>query len=122
VPGYRIRTMALPLGALPKPARLAREGRWHGQAYRFSAVFLAGAEPALSPYRKGFDPGGVPRIRSSHLPWKGGVDFTWAFWQHQLDAHPGDRYVSDGDSSHVTFPRRKSELLAARFGRLARAY
>jgi peptidoglycan/xylan/chitin deacetylase (PgdA/CDA1 family) len=122
VTGYRIRTMALPLGAMPKPASLARRGSWGGESYQFDGVFLAGAEPALSPFRKDFDRGAIPRIRSSHRPWNGEADFTWAFWQHRLDQAPADRYVSDGEPSRVTFPRRDSRLLARRFRGLARPY
>jgi peptidoglycan/xylan/chitin deacetylase (PgdA/CDA1 family) len=122
VPGYRIRTMALPLGALPKTRALATRGRWGGGSYRFAAVFLTGAEPAPSPFSTKFDPGAVPRIRSSHLPWKGERDFCAEFWLHELQQHPELRYVSDGDPTRITFPRSERSLLARRFRTRADAY
>jgi peptidoglycan/xylan/chitin deacetylase (PgdA/CDA1 family) len=122
VRGYHIVTMALPLGGMPKPASLARRGRWGGQTYELGGVFLAGAEPAPSPFSKAFDAGAIPRIRSSHLPWKGAADFTWEFWRHQLARNPERRYVSDGDPQRLTFPRSEQASLAPRFRPRARTY
>jgi hypothetical protein len=120
VPGYRIRTMALPLGAFPHPHSLAARGSWNGVSYGPFAVFLDGAEPAPSPYSTKWEVGAIPRIRSSHLPWHGESDFTWNMWLHQLTEDPSIRYVSDGDAKHVTFPRAESSALAPRFHALAR--
>jgi len=120
VPGYRITTMALPLGAMPGKASLALHGRWAGQPYRFRAVFLVGANPSPSPYSTQFDPNAVPRIRSSHLPWNGARDFTAAYWLHELAHNPGERYVSDGDPKRITFPRSEQKLLRPRFAARAR--
>jgi peptidoglycan/xylan/chitin deacetylase (PgdA/CDA1 family) len=122
VRGYRIETMALPLGAMPKPASLARQGKWAGESYGPYGVFLAGAEPTPSPYSTKFDAGAIPRIRSSHYPWHGVTDFCWAFWQHQLARNPALRYVSDGDPSHITFPRQLRHYLRTRYRSLARPY
>jgi peptidoglycan/xylan/chitin deacetylase (PgdA/CDA1 family) len=122
VPGYRVRTMALPVGSMPKPASLAVRGRWHGRAYHNEGVFLVGANPAPSPYSTDFDPAAIPRIRSSHLPWRGGRDFAAAFWLHELAENPSQRYVSDGDPAHVTFPRAERQKLRPRFRSLARPY
>jgi peptidoglycan/xylan/chitin deacetylase (PgdA/CDA1 family) len=122
VPGYRIRTMALPLGALPHKRALALRGTWHRQSYRFAAAFLAGAEPAPSPFSTRFDPTAVPRIRTSHLPWHGERDFCTEFWLHELKQHPEGRYVSDGDPRRLTFPRSEQKYLVTRFRPLANAY
>ena len=122
VPGYRIRTMALPLGTLPQTRSLALRGRWRGQSYRFAAAFLAGAEPAPSPFSKTFDRNAVPRIRTSHLPWNGERDFCAEFWLHELKQHPELRYVSDGDSTRITFPRDERSALAPRFATSAKSY
>ena len=115
LPGYRIQTMALPLGALPTPRALALRGRWGGQSYRFQAAFLAGAEPAPSPFSTKFDRNAIPRIRISHLPWNGERDFCAEFWLHELQKDPGLRYVSDGDPARITFPRSEQASLAGRF-------
>jgi peptidoglycan/xylan/chitin deacetylase (PgdA/CDA1 family) len=122
VPGYRIRTMALPLGALPESRKLALRGQWRGRKYRFAAAFLAGAEPAPSPFNRTFDRNAVPRIRTSHLPWNGARDFCAEFWLHELKRHPELRYVSDGDAKRITFPRSELPLLAPRFRSRAETY
>jgi peptidoglycan/xylan/chitin deacetylase (PgdA/CDA1 family) len=122
VPGYRVSTMSLPLGEMPKPASLARTGHWKGTTYGPYGVFLVGANPASSPFSTDFDPAAIPRIRSSHQPWRGERDFGAAFWLHELAEHPEQRYVSDGDAAHVTFPRAHSQKLRPRFRRLARPY
>ena len=122
IPGYRITTMSLPLGALPETRRLALRGRWHGQSYRFAAAFLAGAEPAPSPFSTRFDRGAVPRIRTSHLPWNGERDFCAEFWLHELKVHPNLRYVSDGDAARITFPRGDASTLAPRYRARANPY
>jgi peptidoglycan/xylan/chitin deacetylase (PgdA/CDA1 family) len=122
VPGYRITTLGLPLGALPRSRRLALRGAWDGQSYRFAAAFLAGAEPAPSPFSLKFDRNAVPRIRISHLPWTGERDFCAEFWLNELKQHPELRYVSDGDPGRITFPRSEQAALAPRFRARANAY
>jgi peptidoglycan/xylan/chitin deacetylase (PgdA/CDA1 family) len=122
VAGYRIRTMALPLGALPQPRTLALRGRWGGESYRFAGAFLAGAEPAQSPFSTKFDRNAIPRIRISHLPWNGERDFCAEFWLHELKEHPELRYVSDGDPGRITFPRNARSSLAPRFRSRANPY
>jgi peptidoglycan/xylan/chitin deacetylase (PgdA/CDA1 family) len=117
LPAYRIRTMALPLGALPHPASLAARGRWDGQSYRFAGVFLSGAEPSPSPFSTAWNPEQIPRILPNPR-WNGARDFTWGMWLDTLERDPGLRYVSDGDPETISFPRAKaSELAPAYRGR-----
>ncbi len=122
VPGYRVTTMALPLGVQPKRSVLALRGRWGGTTYRLHGVFLVGANPAPSPYSTAFDPVAIPRIRSSHLPWRGEADYTWEFWRHQLAKEPGTLYVSDGDPARVTVPRAGRTKVRPRFRSRLRTY
>jgi peptidoglycan/xylan/chitin deacetylase (PgdA/CDA1 family) len=122
VPGYSVRTMSLPLGSMPHNASLARYGRWKGSSYGPYGVLLVGANPAPSPYSTSFDPGAIPRIRSSHAGWHGEADMAAAYWLHQLEQSPGQRYVSDGDPKTLSFPRAKSSDLAPRFRTQARPY
>jgi peptidoglycan/xylan/chitin deacetylase (PgdA/CDA1 family) len=122
VPGYRVRTMALPLGVLPKPASLAARGRWNGRTYDFSGVMLIGAGPAPSPFSKSFDRAGIPRIRSGHLPWNGEADFGAWYWLRALKQNPERRYVSDGDPATIAFPRAREKNLRPAFSSRARAY
>jgi peptidoglycan/xylan/chitin deacetylase (PgdA/CDA1 family) len=122
VSGYRVRTMALPLGVPPKPASLAVRGRWTGRTYTFSGVMLIGAGPAPSPFDKEFDRAGIPRIRSGHLPWNGEADFGAWYWLRALKQSPERRYVSDGDPATIAFPRALEKNLRPAFSSRARAY
>jgi peptidoglycan/xylan/chitin deacetylase (PgdA/CDA1 family) len=122
VPGYRVETMSLPLGVLPKPAALAVHGRWNGRSYGFRGVMLVGAGPAPSPFSKSFDRSRIPRIRSGHLPWRGDADFGAWHWLRQLEQNPRRRYVSDGDPATIAFPRVLENRMRPRFRSLARPY
>jgi hypothetical protein len=70
VPGYKVRTMALPYGLWPKNKQLAWEGTWTdpktGQAhpYHFDAVLEVSGGPTLSPYDPKFDPHHITRIEA----------------------------------------------------------
>jgi len=96
-------TMALPYGSMPHPRKAARTGSWEGARYDFAGVFLAGAEPSLSPYAKKFDRGAIQRIQSNG---KRGECRRWCsqHWLEWLDDHPGERYVSDGDPARISIP------------------
>ncbi len=120
VPAYPIRTMALPLGSMPRRESLAVRGRWHGHSYGPYGVFLVGANPAPSPFARSFDAGAIPRIRSSHTG--NGAPLTADYWLDVLAKHPGERYVSDGDASHISFPRSERAALDKRFAAQARPY
>jgi len=114
VPKARVRTLALPLGAMPEPASLARAGTWDGERYRHDGVFLVGAEPASSPFSSAWDPHAIPRIRTGR--WSGGEpDYGSGYWLELLRKKPGRRYVSDGDPSRISFPARLASKLAARY-------
>jgi peptidoglycan/xylan/chitin deacetylase (PgdA/CDA1 family) len=115
VPGYRIKTLALPLGSVPRRAELAVRGRSGGLAYGPYAVFLVGANPAPSPYSRDFDPTAIPRIRSSHMPWASAEDYTFAYWMRHLADHPEQRFVSDGDPAAITVRPGDRVKVAARF-------
>jgi peptidoglycan/xylan/chitin deacetylase (PgdA/CDA1 family) len=108
LPGYRIRSLALPMGSLPDDARLAVRGSWDGRGYGPYGVLLVGAQPAASPYSTDFDPGAIPRIRTSHAGWKGEADFAFAYWMTELARNPRTRYVSDGDPDTIAV--REDEL------------
>jgi peptidoglycan/xylan/chitin deacetylase (PgdA/CDA1 family) len=121
LPGYAPQTMALPLGSLPHPSALAVSGSWNGQSYRFSGVFLAGAEPAPSPFSTKWDAAAIPRIRTNP-DWSGSRDFTAGMWLDELERNPGLRYVSDGDPATIAFPRAKADQLAPEYGARAKPY
>jgi peptidoglycan/xylan/chitin deacetylase (PgdA/CDA1 family) len=121
IKGYDVKTMALPLGALPTPRSLATNGSWHGEQYHFEGVFLDGAEPSPSPFSTKFTPGAIPRIRPNPY-WKGDRDFTGGMWLDILERNPSMRYVSDGNPAKITFPKSKAAQLAPEFKALANPY
>jgi Polysaccharide deacetylase len=93
VPGYAVRTFALPLGVWPKNRDLARAGEWrdpktgHEVHYAFDAILEVAGGPAPSPYDPSFDPHRLPR-----------VEVFGDALEHTLDAldRNGTRYVSGG--------------------------
>ncbi|MGE5690873.1 MAG: putative glycoside hydrolase [Pseudomonadota bacterium] len=115
VPGYRIATMALPLGSLPRRAGLAVRGTWRGRPYGPYGVLLVGANPAPSPYSRTFDAGAIPRIRTSHAGWAGAADYAFAYWMRELARHPERRFVSDGDPATITVAAGAEGEVAPRF-------
>jgi peptidoglycan/xylan/chitin deacetylase (PgdA/CDA1 family) len=98
VPGYDVRTFALPLGVWPKNRALAKSGSWQvprsGRAinYDFDAILRVAGGPARSPYDPEFDPLSIPRVQV--------FGNELEKWLNQLD-RSGTRYVSDGDSRTV---------------------
>ncbi|HZB76650.1 MAG TPA: putative glycoside hydrolase [Solirubrobacteraceae bacterium] len=115
LPGYAIRSLALPLGSMPHDSTLAVRGSWQGRAYGPYAVLLVGANPAPSPFAKEFDPRAIPRIRTSHAGWDGTEDFAFSDWMRRLAQNPGTRYISDGDASTVAVPEGAQANVRPRF-------
>ncbi|WP_101782933.1 polysaccharide deacetylase family protein [Nonomuraea indica] len=115
------RTMALPYGNLPRVKKAARSGGWEGTRYDFAGVFLAGAEPSVSPYAKKFDRGAIQRIQSNG---KKGECRKWCsqYWLEWLDRHPRERFVSDGDPERISVPERLRGNIEARRGAQVNAY
>ncbi|MEO3812845.1 polysaccharide deacetylase family protein [Sphaerisporangium sp. B11E5] len=114
-------TFALPYGSRPKKRSLAHDGSWDGTKYHFDAVFLAGAEPSVSPYAKSFDRYNIPRIQSNG---KNGECRKWCsqHWLEWLDEHPRERYTSDGDPAHISMPQRFRGKILAKLRRLTVVY
>ena len=96
VPGYRIRTLALPMGAYPKDIRWAIEGAEGQVAYRHDAILKVAGGAAPSPHARAFDPFHLPRIQA--------LESELAHWLGYFERNPQERYVSDGDASLITVP------------------
>jgi hypothetical protein len=70
VPGYRVRTMALPYGIWPKNRPLAWGGSWTDpktgkvHRYAFDAVLEVAGGPARSPFDPQFDPHSIDRVQA----------------------------------------------------------
>jgi peptidoglycan/xylan/chitin deacetylase (PgdA/CDA1 family) len=106
VPGYRVRTFALPLGVWPKNRQLAYRGSWRdpksGQvvSYAFDAVLEVAGGPTRSPHD--------PKVTVPGAFWR--VQVYGSELERTLDQldRSGDRYVSDGDPRTVARPPKIS--------------
>ena len=96
VPGYRIRTLALPMGAYPRDIRWAIEGTEGREVYRHDAILKVAGGAAPSPHARAFDPFHLPRIQA--------LESELAHWLAYFDRNPQERYVSDGDPALITVP------------------
>ena len=98
VPGYRVRTFALPLGAWPKNRDLAHTGAWKDPksgrtiTYNFDAVLLVAGNPVRSPRDTAFNPLRLERVQVVEGALERVLD--------NLD-RSGTRYVSDGAGLRV---------------------
>ncbi len=101
LPGYKIRTLALPLGEWPKNKALANKGTWTDpktgktRSYNYDAVLLVAGGPARSPH----DPQYNPLTYSREIIT--GTALTRML--DQLDKNRS-RYVSDGNPQVVAKP------------------
>lgn len=99
LPGYRVRSFALPLGRWPKNRELAVAGSWTDPrtgrvvSYRFDAVLEVAGGPNPSPYDSSFSPLSLKRWQV--------LDNSLVELLDRLDKSRA-RYVSDGDSTKVT--------------------
>jgi hypothetical protein len=100
VPGYRLRTLALPMGAYPRDLGWAVAGRVNGSSYRHEAILMVAGGAAPSPHARAWDPYRLPRIQA--------VESELAHWLGHFERRPGERYVSDGDPETVTVPRGRA--------------
>jgi len=101
VPGYKVRTLALPLGMWPKNRELAKQGSWRDAkgrtvTYANDAILEVGGGPSRSPYDPQFNPMSIPRVQVIG-------DSAVSRTLNGLEKH-GQRYVSDGDPKTVAKP------------------
>jgi polysaccharide deacetylase len=101
VPGYKIRSMALPQGLWPKNRALASKGSWTNPktgkvvSYDWPVVFEVAGGPMRSPYDPAFNPGKTPRIQV--------IGNAIESMINKLE-QSGNMYISDGDPSVVARP------------------
>lgn len=106
VPGYRLRTLALPFGAYPREVGWAVEGTAGGTSYRHEAILMVAGGAAPSPFTRGFDPLRLPRIQA--------VERDLDHWLTYFERNPAQRFVSDGDPEAITIPVGQRERLRSR--------
>jgi hypothetical protein len=101
VPGYKVRTFALPLGMWPKNRALAKAGSWTDPKtknvvrYDNQAILEVSGGPTESPYDPKFNPLSIKRIEVVGTQMENTLE--------RLDKN-GTRYVSDGDPNTVAKP------------------
>ncbi len=101
VPGYKVRSFALPLGVWPKNRALAKSGSWTdpktGTVIRYNndAIMEVSGGPTESPYDPKFNPASIKRIEVIGQQMQQTLE--------RMDKN-GTRYVSDGDPNTVAKP------------------
>jgi peptidoglycan/xylan/chitin deacetylase (PgdA/CDA1 family) len=101
---YNVDTLALPYGSYSKDNyEVIISGRYDDIEYFNRAILMVGAEPALSPVHKRFDPHRLPRIRGSQVY----IDR----WLKHFDDNPHERYISDGDLNTITVPKEMEKSI-----------
>ena len=96
LPGYRFRTLALPMGAYPKELGWAISGGLNGSTYRHDAILMVAGGAAPRRTRGGLTP---ITCRASRPPRR-----ELGYWLGLLRRNPRERYVSDGDAATITVP------------------
>ena len=98
VPGYNVRTFALPLGIWPKNRALATTGAWRDPKsgrevrYSFDAILEVAGPSAPSPYSAQFKPLSLPRVQM--------VDGELEKELDRLESS-GQRFVAGGTAKKV---------------------
>ena len=108
LPGYQVRSFALPFGVHPQNRILARQGEYQGFKYRHNSVMLVGSGAAPSPYSAEFDPFKMERIQAGDAPW-GPKSFV-----ERYRKNPALRFVSDGDPLKISIPEEMRGKLSKR--------
>lgn len=109
IPGYKMRTLALPLGNTTKDEALRQyviKGEYQGSVYENRAIMLVGANPALAMTSSKVDLFKTPRVRASGIL-EEDMDFNW--WLNKLTKE--QQYVSDGDPTTITVPKDKESFI-----------
>lgn len=111
VPGYKIRSMALPQGLWPKNRALASKGSWTNPktgktvTYSWPVVFEVAGGPMRSPYDPAFNPGMTPRIQV--------IGNAIESMINKLE-QSGNAYISDGNASVIARPTVSTTATAAK--------
>jgi hypothetical protein len=106
LPGYQVRTLALPFGVYPKDISLAVNGSYKGLTYHNDAILRVTGGPAFSPFDSRWDPLRLPRIQAGNNV-KRMVD--------EFKKRPDEVFISDGKPDTVTYPSARKAELAGKF-------
>lgn len=111
VPGYQVKSFALPYGIHPNNRILARQGEYQGIKYNHNSVMLVGSGPVPSPYSTEFNPYKMERIQAGDTLW-GPKSFVEKFRKD-----PSLRFISDGDPVKITIPKKLEGKLSLNLSR-----
>lgn len=114
LPGYQVRSLALPLGVRAKNPALERDGEYQGTRYHHDAILLVGSGTAPSPYSADFNPYRLQRIQAGDTPW-GPKAYINTFKKD-----PSLRYVSDGNGAVLSAPMALQGKVAKQFSKIFR--
>jgi len=109
VPGYKMETLALPLGNTTKDKSLRGylvKGEYDGVEYHNQAVMLVGANPTVPPISIEYNPLYTARVRASGIQKE---DFDLSWWLENMSR--SQEYVSDGNPDTITVPKEKEESI-----------
>ena len=107
IPGYSAVSLGVPFGEYPADMSLLRRGSWDGESYTLKGAAEVGGGLAYPPGNRLFSPYRVPRMQAE--PAKG----NFASFASHFEAHPEQRFVSDGDPDTVTIPEESRVYMDA---------
>ena len=100
LPGYRVRSLALPFGVHAKNRALEIKGEFEGIKYQHESVMLVGSGPVPSPFSASFNPYQLERIQAGDTPWGPRA------LVERYRKYPELRFVSDGNPKTITVLRK----------------
>mgnify|MGYP000378857678 CR=1 FL=1 len=104
IPGYEVKTLAVPFGYYPEDLSILMSGSYKEYKYRYIGALHAYGGKNVSPYSTLFDPYRIKRINV------GGVRSLQEILR--INHHEESmRYISDGDPSCITIPAGLPEKL-----------
>lgn len=106
LPGYQVRSLALPYGSHPDDLSHIIAGSYEGTTYHNEGILLVGSNPAPSPFSKSFIASKIPRIRASEMLTAGTGMYDW---MQRAEEKQWTRYISDGNPDTVVVPEALRE-------------
>ena len=107
IPDYSAVSLGVPFGEYPADISLLQRGSWDGESYTLKGAAEVAGGVAYPPGNRLFDAYRVPRMQAE--PAKG----NFASFASHFEAHPEQRFISDGDPDTVTIPEESKVYMNA---------